>query len=313
MDSGPNARKGVRNATARVPGAALLALAGSLVATPVAADLIRLPQAGGGELVLEAPAKRLVTLSPHLTELVFAAGAGHLLSATVEFSNFPAEAAQLPRVGDAFRIDTERVQLLDPDLVLGWQSGNPASALAHLAELGFALWSIEIRRPAEIAEVVEQIGKAAGTADLASHAAREMRRRLAGIAQTYAGRKAVRYFYQIAERPLYTVNGEHLISRGLALCGAENVFSNLTGLAPQIGREAVLVADPLALIAPRIEGAANPLEHWRAWPRLHAVRHENFLLLPADSISRATPRFLDAVELACTMLDDLRSQAPESL
>lgn len=278
---------------------------------PAAAEPIRLPQAGGGELVLEAPAQHLVTLSPHLTELVFAAGAGHLLAAVVAYSDFPPEAADLPQVGDAFRIDTERVQLLEPDLVLGWQSGNPRGALAHLADLGFPVWRIEIRRPEEIADVIDQIGQATGTRENAGAEAAALRRRLATLQRRYAGRDAVSYFYQISEQPLYTVNGEHLISRGLALCGGANVFADLPGLAPQIGVEAVLVADPQALIAPQLEGLANPLAHWKAWPRLRAVRQNHLFLLPADPISRATPRFFDAVELACQMLDDLRSHSPE--
>lgn len=280
-----------------------------LAVSPAPADEpnpIALPQAGGGELVLEAPATRLVTLSPHLAELVFAAGAGDLLAATVAYSDYPPAASNLPRVGDAFRIDAERIHLIDPDLVIGWQSGNPAEALSHLSDLGFNVWVLEILTPGGIAEAVEAIGRATGTQATARDVSRDLQARIGRLAHRYAERRPVRYFYQVAARPLYTVNGEHLISRGLGLCAGENIFADLTGLAPQLGLEAVLLADPEALIAPRIEGQENPLEHWKAWPRLQAVRKENLLLLPADAISRATPRFLDAVELACAMLDDLR-------
>lgn len=270
---------------------------------------IVLPQAGGDELVLEAPAGKIVALSPHLTELVFAAGAGHLLAATVAYSDFPPEAANLPRVGDAFRIDVERVQLLAPDLILAWQSGNLPGAVSHLAELGFRVWTVEIRRPEEIAVALEQIGRAAGTEDAAYAAAHDLRARIAGLQARYSERGPVSYFYQVAEQPLYTVNGDHLISRGLSYCGGRNVFSDLPALAPQVALEAVLLADPRLLIAPRVEGQDNPLEHWRSWPRLQAVRGENFLLLAGDEISRATPRFLDVVELACAMMDDLRSSS----
>lgn len=273
----------------------------------VSAAPIRLPQAGGGELVLEAPAARLVTLSPHLAELVFAAGAGDRLAATVEYSDYPPAAADLPRVGDAFRVDVERIHQLDPDLIIAWQSGNPPEAVAHLSDLGFDVWAMEILQPGEIADAVDDIGRATGTSITAQLAARDLRRRIADIERRYAGREAVQYFYQVAAQPLYTVNGDHLISRGLDLCGGENVFADLTGLAPQVGLEAVLVADPQALLAPLIEGQPNPLDHWRDWPRLQAVRRENFVLLPADAISRATPRFIGAVELACAMLDDLRT------
>jgi iron complex transport system substrate-binding protein len=269
-------------------------------------DPIRLSRADGSELVLQSPARRLVTLSPHLTELVYAAGAGHLLAATVAYSDYPPEAADLPRVGDAFRVDTERVHLLKPDLILAWESGNPPGALAHLSDLGFAVWTMEILEPGAIADAVDDIGRAAGTEKLAGPAAESLRRTIDQLEKRYAGAAPVPFFYHVAAQPLYTVIGAHLISRGLALCGGENLFAGLTGLAPQIGIEAVVLADPLALIAPDIAGQPDPLAHWKSWPRLQAVQGDHFILLPADSISRATPRFLNAVELACRMLDDLR-------
>jgi iron complex transport system substrate-binding protein len=272
----------------------------------VASDPIVLSQADGGKLVLEAPASRLITLSPHLAELVFAAGAGPRLVATVAYSNFPPEVTDLPLVGDAFRVDIERIHQLKPDLILGWQSGNPPSALAQLVELGFSVWTIEILQPGEIADAVQAIGRASGTEAQANVMANDLRGRINQLRKAHAQREPVSYFYQVAARPLYTVNGQHLISRGLALCAGENVFADLTGLAPQIGLEAVLLADPMALIAPEISDLPDPLAQWADWPRLRAVQQGNLLLLPADAISRATPRFLDAVELACSLLDDLR-------
>lgn len=271
------------------------------------AEPILLQQSFGGTLQLEQPARRVITLSPHLTELVFDAGAGETIVATVEYSNWPPQAEDIPRVGDAFRIDAERVQLLKPDLVIGWETGNPGSALAGLADLGLKVWSLEIRTPGEIAETLEAVGRALGTAETAEVAASKVRRQLEQLSTNYANRPAVRYFYQISAQPLYTVNGEHLISQGLALCGGENVFAALSGLAPQIGQEAVLLADPDALLAPDIPGADDPFAQWRSWARMKAVRQQKFLKLPADAISRATPRFLDAVKLACSRLDEIRA------
>jgi iron complex transport system substrate-binding protein len=178
--------------------------------------------------------------------------------------------------------------------------------LSQLAELGFAVWSIEIRQPDEIATAIEHIGKATGTSSSATIAADSIRFKIKALRSRYAQAEQVSYFYQVASQPLFTVNGEHLISHGLNLCGGYNVFAELPALAPQIGREAVLMADPDVLIAPNIEGHPDPLAHWQSWPRIRAVSQENYILLPADEISRATPRFVDAVELACTMMDDLR-------
>ena len=267
---------------------------------------VELPQPDGSVLRLDSPASRIVSLSPHLTELVYAAGAGDLLAATVEYSEYPRQAKDLPRVGDAFRIDIERVHLYSPDLILAWQSGNPAAAMAQLADLGFTVWRIEIRDPAEIADVIENIGIVAGTQARAMEVSSKIRIKIKALKDRYGDAQGIPYFYQVAEQPLYTVNGEHLISRALSLCGGRNVFAELTSLAPQVGLEAVLTQDPLLLIGPEIEGQPDPLAHWRSWPRLRAVRNENFLLLPADSVSRATPRFVDAMELACNMMDTLR-------
>ena len=271
------------------------------------AEPVVLQQSSGGTLVLEQPAQRVITLSPHLTELVFAAGAGDRILATVEYSNWPPEAEDIPRVGDAFRIDAERVQLLAPDLVIGWQTGNPSAALAGLADLGLRVWSVEIRTPAEIADVLQAIGRATGTQASADAAASDLRQQLDWLASAYANRLPIRYFYQVSAQPIYTVNGEHLISQGLALCGGENIFASLSGLAPQVGQEAILLADPDALLAPDIPGAGDPFAQWRSWSRMKAVRQQNYLRLPADAISRATPRFLDAVKLACSRLDEIRA------
>lgn len=272
-----------------------------------AAD-IRLTQADGGQFSLAAPAQRIVTLAPHLAENVFAAGAGQRLVATVEFSEYPQAAARVPRIGDAFRLDIERIVALRPDLVMAWDSGNPRQAVAQLRGLGLAVWSVEIRAPAEIPEFIEAVGRATGLTEEAAPLAGQLRRRLDDLAAKYENRAPVRYFYQVDPRPLFTINGEHLISRGLALCGGVNIFAAEAGLAFQASRESVIVANPEALLAPRLEEAADPLAAWREWPGMRAVRNGALFLLPADEISRATPRFLDSLELACKLIQDLRNR-----
>ena len=244
-------------------------------------DQIRLAQASGGTLVLPNPANKLVTLSPHLAELVFAAGAGEYLQATVAFSDYPPEVATLPLVGDAFRIDAERIHLISPDLVLAWQSGNPAPAISQLSELGLNVWSIEITEPREIARVLDDIGRATGKSGPAGKAAQDVLRRIERLESGYTDARAIPYFYQVAASPLFTITGEHLISRSLALCGGENVFGKLGGLAPQVSAESVLLSNPLLMIAPDVDGS-DPLAHWMSWPRLRAVEQGNLLLLPAD-------------------------------
>lgn len=272
------------------------------------ADLIELEQADGSNLSLQGPAKRLVTLSPHLAELVFTAGAGDLLLGTVAYSDYPAAAADIPRIGDAFRLDAESILARRPDLVIAWDSGNPQAAVDQLRSLGLTVWSVEIREPEEIADILEAIGSATGRPEPARSHGRIIRERLARLARQYQQASQMEYFYQVGVKPLFTINGEHLISKGLTLCGGRNVFEDENGLAFQVGYEAVIVANPDALFAPRPEGAPDPLAAWRDWPAMRAVQRDALFLLPADPVSRATPRFLDSLEFACTLLDGLRGQ-----
>jgi iron complex transport system substrate-binding protein len=270
---------------------------------------IVLPQANGENLTLASPAERIITLAPNLAELVFAAGAGERLKAVVEYSNFPAQVAQIPRVGDAFRIDLERIIELEPDLVIAWKSGNPQSALQKLEQLGITVWQIEITRLEEIANAVDNISRAAGTETRGQAFARQLRSRLVNLQRQNADKTPVDYFFQILPRPLYTINGRHIISLGLEVCGGHNIFSDLPALAPQISQESVILANPQAMIAPEVAGEPAALSTWQDWPQLQAVQNKHLLYLPADEISQATPRLLDSIDLACKLLDEVRAPA----
>ena len=263
---------------------------------------VRLSQADGTDLRLDEPARRIVTLAPHLAEGVFAAGAGGELVATVDFSEYPAAASAVPRVGDAFRLDIERIVALQPDLVIAWDSGNPRPAVAQLQTLGIRVWAVEIREPDGIPAFIEAAGQATGHDAEAGAMADRLRDRLAGITRRYREVGPVSYFYQVDVKPLFTINEQHLISRGLALCGGRNVFAGEPGLAFQVARESVIIENPDVILAPRLPGDADPLAAWREWPALSAVRNDALFLLPADEISRATPRFLDALEQTCALL-----------
>ena len=263
---------------------------------------VELRQSSGEALVLEQPAQRIITLAPHLAELVYSAGAGESLLATVEYSDFPAEVAQLPRIGDAFRIDLERVLALKPDLVIAWESGNPPAAVAQLRDLGITTWTVEIREPAEIASTLRAIGRATRKAQTADQLADDFDQRLAALESRFQGSPPVSYFYQIDSDPLFTLNGKHLVSKGLALCGGENIFADVPGLAVQVSHEAVIARDPAAILSPVSDVNRDPLEHWRRWPQMQAVEANALYGLPADEISRATLRWLDSLELACTLL-----------
>lgn len=265
----------------------------------------------GVELRLPHPAERIIALAPHATELLFAAGAGAKLIATVEFSDYPEEAGRLQRVGGYETLDIERIVALRPDLVVAWGSGNPPAVIDKLRALGVPLFVSEPRSIDDIATSLQTLGRLAGVEPSANRAAAAFRQRAAGIRARYAGRAPVRVFYQVWDQPLMTVNDAHLISKVLNLCGGTNVFGSLSALAPTVDVEAVLAADPEVVIGSEEAGARNDaLDAWQRWPRLTATKRSNIFQMPPDILVRHAPRILDAAQIVCDRLEQARAKRP---
>lgn len=193
----------------------------------------------GAELRLPAPARRIVSLAPHVTEMLFAAGAGGYVVGTTDYSDYPPAAKSIPRIGGYSRIDLEAVAALKPDVVVGWESGNAAAAVAKLRGLGIKVYLTQPNRIEDIAGSVERIGRLAGTEKEAAAAAANFRERLGQLVARYSARPKLRVFYQIWKQPLMTINSKQIISDAIRLCGGRNVCAQLQGLAPTVSVEAV--------------------------------------------------------------------------
>ncbi len=285
------------------PVAALALLAGSAVA---AVTGVAVRDDAGETVHLAAPARRIVTLAPSATELVFAAGAGARVVGTVDTSNFPAAARALPRVGDVHALDLERIAALAPDLVVTWPYTTPAQ-VALLRARGIAVFTADPKSIDGIAVDLLRLGELAGTGADASASAAAFRARVTLLKDRYAHRRQLRVFYEIWDAPLYTIGGRHLISEAIALCGGENVFAALALPAPEVSVEAVLAARPEAIVA-GTDGAVRPpwLDGWRRWPELPAARSGHLYVVDADLLNRNGPRFVDGAASLCVALDAAR-------
>ncbi len=250
---------------------------------------------------------RIVSLAPNLTELAYAAGAGGTLVGTVEYSDYPDAARALPRVGDAWRVDPERVLALEPDLVLAWPSGTPVDTVARLESLGLRVVSIPTYRLADVASALRTIGKIAGTSAVADASATAFDARVRQLRIDHAGAPAVTVFIEIDDEPLFTVNGRHVISEIVELCGGRNVFAELPQLAPPVSLEAVLARDPQVILSTD-DTIADPLALWRRWTRIAAVRDGTIYSMSSDTLTRATPRLADGASEVCSALDDARAK-----
>jgi iron complex transport system substrate-binding protein len=270
---------------------------------------IRVTDDGGQQLILQAPAQRIVSLAPHITELLFAVGAGAAVVGTSEFSDYPEAAGAIPRVAGGSGLDLEAILALQPELVIAWQSGNPAGQARRLRQLGLPVFFSEPRRLEDIISTLERFGQLTGKRETAYLQARVFSDRLEELRRRYSRLDVVSVYYQIWERPLMTVNGRHIVSDVIRLCAGRNVFADLPSLAPQIDIEAVLAANPDVIVVGDAAGEpAVSLAAWERWPELNAVRQRHLYAIPRELLVRHTPRLLDGAEQLCRLLETVRER-----
>ena len=270
---------------------------------------VRVRDVNGDAVVLPQPARRIVSLAPHLTELLFAVGAGDRVVGTVAHADFPEAARQLPLVGDSAMLDLERIVALQPDLVLVWRHGNAPQQLRRLATLKLPTYAHEARALADISRGLRDLGTLTGQASDASQRADAFDRAVDTLRARHIGQRRLRVFYQVWPQPLITLNGEHLISQALDVCGADNVFAAQRLLTPTVTEEAVLLADPDAIVTGWIPayGGTPPLDAWHRLSALRAVRTGQLLTVNPDLLHRQSDRVVLGVQELCEKLDAARA------
>lgn len=249
--------------------------------------------------------ERIVTLAPNLTELVFAVGAGDALVGVSDWSDYPPAALDLPVVGDAFSVDLEQLRMLDPDLLLVWESGTPQHAVDELRKAGYNVETIRTRGLDDVSTALLRIGELTGRSNEARVAAADFQEALSDLREAQQGQSPINVFYQVSARPLYTVNREHYVSELIAICGGINVFSDLDDLAPGISVEAVVDRNPEVMLA-STDAGGDAFDEWKRWPAVYANLYGNLFLIPADQIARATPRLVLAGGAMCLALQQAR-------
>jgi iron complex transport system substrate-binding protein len=291
--------------TTRRPFVLALSAAATLAGAAGHAAPVRTVVDDSGRAVsVRAPPLRIVSLSPGATEMLFAAGAGNQVAATVEYSDVPPEARRVPRIGDAVAIDLERLVRMRPDVVVAWPSGGNPAQREKIARLGIPVYEQQAQRLADLAPSIRRLGTLAGTDPEAEAAARGIEVRLAALERTYAGAEGgarhPRVLLEVWNRPIYTVGGRHLMSDALELCGARNVFADLPEPGPAVDIEAVIARDPDIIIAAGPPGeSAGWLADWKRFGTLQAVRNGRLIAFEDQALSRLGPSVLDATEALC--------------
>lgn len=257
----------------------------------------------GSRVTLPAPAQRVISLAPHVTELAFAAGGGARLIAVDDNSDYPAAAKALPKAGSFRAIDLERIVAAKPDLLLVWLHGPSARQLEPLRQLGIPLFYSQPKRFADIPSNLRRIGQLLGSSAQAEQAARRFEQDLAALRQQQQGKPKLSVFYQVWDKPLYTLNGQHIVSDAIALCGGINIFARLPVTAPVVTDEAVIAANPQVILSAAMRHNDDLLKRWQRMPGIAAVQNRQLHQVNGDLLNRPTPRMIDGTRQLCAKLD----------
>jgi len=259
----------------------------------------------GNVVTLQKPAQRVIAMSPHVTELLFAAGGADKIVGAVTYSDFPEAAKKIPRVGDNRQIDMERVIAMKPDLIVIWMHGNVERQIEMLRQLKVPLYHSEPLKLEGISENVERLGQLMGTEKVAQPAADDIRKQFTALGKQYSTRPPVRLFYQVWDKPLYTLSSKSIVSDAIQLCGGVNIFADLKVTAPVVSVEAVLQADPEAIIGTS-EKDYGSVDLWRPYSTMTAVKNDNLFRLEGELLNRAGPRMVAGAAALCERLDTAR-------
>jgi iron complex transport system substrate-binding protein len=261
----------------------------------------------GNTVTLKKPALRVIAMAPHVTELLFAAGGGERIVGAVAYSDFPEAAKLIPQIGSNRQVDMERVLSLKPDLIVIWMHGSSERQIEQLRVLGIPMFHSEPRKLGDIADSVDKMGKLMGTEAVATPAAAALRKQLTTLAAQYANRPKVRMFYQVWDKPLYTLSGSHIVNDAVRLCGGENIFEKMTITAPVVSIESVLKEDPEAIFSTGErsldDGGVNI---WKPYTSMTAVKRGNLFRLDGNLLNRAGPRMIAGTAALCDKLEEAR-------
>ena len=293
----------------RIKILALLALSAVNLAVSLGANAtaISVRDDDGNVITLQKPAQRIVSMSPHVTELLFAAGGGERIVGAVTYSDFPEAAKKIPRIGTNRQIDMERVIAMKPDLIVAWMHGSSERQIETLRQLGIPIFHSEPLKLDGIADNVQRLGQLLGTDNVAQPAAAQIRAQFAALTKQYANRPPVRMFYQVWDKPLYTLSGGSIVTDAMRVCGGVNIFADLKVTAPVVSIEGVLQADPEAIFG-TAEKDYGGVTLWKPYTTLKAVRNGNLFTLDGELLNRAGPRMVEGTRAMCEMLEQARQR-----
>lgn len=262
------------------------------------------------EVCVPKSVKKIISLSPGSTELIYAAGAGKQVVAVDDHSDYPPAVAKVPRIGGFPNVSVEAIAAMKPDIVVAWAGGNSPKVTSRLESMGIRVFYIDPLSFSEIASVIRRLGKLFGTSAVADKEAKRLLARYQSMKKKYRLNKPVTVFYEIWNKPLMSISRNQIIGQVIELCGGRNIYADSKIRVPKVSMESLLGKNPEVIISSgNLKDGKTIEERWSKWSDLQAVKKHHLLTVQGHLISRPTPRALDAAESLCQQLESVRKES----
>ncbi len=277
----------------------------SLVFSTSAKAKIQVKDDSGQIVTLQQPARKVVSLSPGLTELIYSAGGSEYIKGVVRYSDYPEQAKTVPLIGSYNALDLEKILSLQPDLVVAWKSGNPKHQIEQLKKLGLTIYISEPKDFMDIPRTINALGELMGTETTSKINSDNFINEFNTLKEHSRNNinNSRRTFIQIWNNPVMSVNKDHLISKVITLCGGDNIFAAAKGLTSTPSIESILAQNPEVIIATGMADTSKIwLSRWQQWSFLNAVKNKQLYAVNPDHLVRHTPRILLGIKEVCQLL-----------
>lgn len=272
---------------------------------PGAAQALTVVDQTGHAVTLPGAPRRIVSLVPGVTEILFAIGADGALVGVTDFCDYPPEARRKARVGDMLAPNLETLVSLKPDLVVATRSGNREETFDQLKRLGLPVYLVD--EPASVAgllRLVGGLGQLTGRRAAAAALAAGLERRIASVRERVAGRPPPRVLYVLWPEPLIVPGRGSLVSELIASAGGESVTSDQGQGYPRMSLEAAVGRAPEVIILARHGAGTGPAarEQWQRLESLPAIRSGRLYAADGDLLHRYGPRVVDGLEFLARLI-----------
>ena len=275
-----------------------------LLLLPGSACALTLVDQTGRTLALAAPPRRIVSLVPSVTEVLYAIGAQDSLAGVTDFCDYPPEAKRKPRVGGMLSPNLETLVTLKPDLVVATRSGNTEETFDQLKRLGMPVYLVDPMTVSDVLRLVSDLGELTGHRERAADVNKDLERRISAVRDRVAGRPLPRVLYVLWPDPLIVPGKGALVSELIALAGGASVTADQGRGYPRMSLEAAVGRAPEVIILARHGSTVGPSarEQWQRLESMPAVNNGRLYTADGDLMHRYGPRVVVGLELLARLI-----------